>query len=201
MKLLLASYNRGKIQEIQALLADLPLELLLPASLNLLLEVEEDGQTYQENAARKALVFARASGYVSLADDSGLEVDILGGKPGVHSARFSSLPGATDKDRRDLLLQTLQDKPRPWVARFRCVVALAAPSGEVWFSEGVCPGEIIPEERGQGGFGYDPVFFLPELGRTMAELSMEEKNRLSHRARALFAARRVLLDLASNSKG
>lgn len=201
MKLLLASYNRGKIQEIQALLADLPLELLLPSSINLILEVEEDGQTYQENAARKAHAFARASGYLSLADDSGLEVDVLGGKPGVHSARFSPLPGATDKDRRDLLLQTLQDKPRPWIARFRCVVALAAPSGEVWFSEGVCPGEIIPEERGQGGFGYDPVFFLPELGRTMAELSMEEKNRLSHRARALFAAKKILLDLASHSIG
>lgn len=159
------------------------------------MDIVEDGQTYQENAARKALAFALASGYMSLADDSGLEVDVLGGKPGLHSARFSPVPGATDKDRRVLLLQKLQRKPRPWLARFRCVVALASSSGEIWFSEGVCSGEIIPEERGQNGFGYDPIFFLPEPGKTMAELSLEEKNRLSHRARAVLAAKSILQKL------
>lgn len=192
MKLLLASHNRGKLLEIQALLADLQLELVSPMDLGLSLHVLEDGQTYQENAARKALAFAQAAGILSLADDSGLEVDALDGLPGLHSARFSPVPGATDQDRRALLLQKLQGKPQPWRACFRCVVALSSASGEMWFTEGVCPGVIIPEERGQNGFGFDPLFFLPELGKTMAELSMEEKNRLSHRARAVLAARSIL---------
>jgi len=199
MKLLLASYNQGKLHELQALLTDVPVDLISPAFLNLSLDVVEDGLTYQENAARKALAFAQASGYLSLADDSGLEVEALDGQPGLHSARFSPMPGATDRDRRELLLQKVQNKPRPWVARFRCVIALAVPTGELYFSEGVCPGEIIPEERGQNGFGYDPIFLLSALGKTMAELSMEEKNRLSHRARAVLAAKGVLLQLVSNS--
>jgi XTP/dITP diphosphohydrolase len=199
MKLLLASYNQGKLHELQALLADVPVDLISPASLNLSLDVVEDGLTYQENAARKATTFAQAAGYLSLADDSGLEVEALDGQPGLHSARFSPLPGATDRDRRELLLEKVRNKPRPWVARFRCVIALAVPTGELYFSEGVCPGEIIPEERGQNGFGYDPIFLLTALGKTMAELSMDEKNRLSHRARAVAAAKGVLLELASNS--
>jgi XTP/dITP diphosphohydrolase len=200
MKLLLASNNRGKLLEIQALLADLPLELVSPADLGLSLDVTEDGQTYQENAARKALAFARAARILSLADDSGLEVDALDGLPGLHSARFSPVLGATDQDRRRLLLHKLQEKPQPWRARFRCVVALSTASGELWFTEGVCPGVIVPEERGQNGFGYDPVFFLPELGKTMAELSMEEKNWLSHRSRAVLAARSILQKLASTGE-
>jgi XTP/dITP diphosphohydrolase len=199
MKLLLASYNQGKLHELQALLTDVPVDLISPASLNLSLDVVEDGLTYQENAARKALAFAQASGYLSLADDSGLEVDVLDGQPGLHSARFSPIPGATDRDRRTLLLKKVHNKPRPWVARFRCVIALAAPAGKLYFSEGVCPGEIIPKERGQNGFGYDPIFLLPDLGKTMAELSMEEKNRLSHRARAVLAAKGVLRQLVSDS--
>ena len=198
MKLLLASYNRGKLLEIQALLADLHLDLLSPSSLSIQLDIVEDGETYQSNAARKALAFAQVSGLLSLADDSGLEVDALGGQPGLHSRRFSPMPGATDQDRRVLLLQNLQGKQRPWSARFRCVVALASAAGELWFSEGICEGEIIPEERGQNGFGYDPIFLLPELGKTMAELSMGEKNRLSHRARAVLAARDILQTLASD---
>jgi XTP/dITP diphosphohydrolase len=200
MKLLLASYNQGKLDELQALLADVALELISPTSLNLSLEVVEDGLTYQENAAKKALAFAQAAGCLSLADDSGLEVQALDGQPGLHSARFSPIPGATDRDRRILLLQKVQIKPRPWLARFRCVIALASPAGKLFFSEGVCPGEIIPEERGQNGFGYDPIFLLPELEKTMAELGMEEKNRLSHRARAVMAAKNTLRQLASDSK-
>jgi XTP/dITP diphosphohydrolase len=200
MKLLLASYNQGKLDELQALLADVSLELMSPASLNLSLEVVEDGLTYQENAAKKALAFAQAAGYLSMADDSGLEVNALDGQPGLHSARFSPIPGATDRDRRVLLLQKVQNKPRPWLARFKCVIALATPAGKLFFSEGVCHGEIIPEERGQKGFGYDPIFLLPELGKTMSELGMEEKNRLSHRARAVMAAKNTLRQLASDSK-
>jgi XTP/dITP diphosphohydrolase len=199
MKLLLASYNQGKLHELRALLADVSMELISPSALNLTLEVVEDGLTYQENAARKALAFAQAGGYLSLADDSGLEVDALEGQPGLHSRRFSPIPGATDRDRRALLLQKIQSKPRPWGARFKCVIALASPAGKLSFSEGICPGEIIPEERGQNGFGYDPIFLLPELGKTMAELSMEEKNHLSHRARAVLAAKDFLRQLAANS--
>jgi XTP/dITP diphosphohydrolase len=197
MKLLLASNNRGKLLEIRALLADLSLELVSPADLGLSFDVLEDGQTYQENAARKALAFAQTAGLTSLADDSGLEVEALDGLPGLHSARFSPLAGATDADRRRLLLQKLHGKPQPWQARFRCWVAVSTAKGELWFTEGVCPGVIIPEERGQNGFGYDPIFFLPELEKTMAELSLEEKNRLSHRARAVRAARGILQKLLS----
>lgn len=193
--LLLATNNQGKLRELQFILADLPIELLTPADIHLNLEVDEDGSTYAENAAKKALAFARASGLTCLADDSGLEVDALGGAPGLYSARYSSKPGATDADRRRFLLQNLEEKPRPWVARFRATVAIAGPDGSVQIAEGTCPGEIIPEERGSGGFGYDPIFLLPELGLTMAELPEETKNRLSHRARAVQAAKPILMRL------
>ncbi|GER78317.1 MAG: RdgB/HAM1 family non-canonical purine NTP pyrophosphatase [Anaerolineales bacterium] len=195
MKLLLATNNKGKLRELQAILADLPLEILAPADIGLTLEVDEDGLTYAENAAKKAVAFQRASGLVCLADDSGLEVDALGGAPGLRSARYSSKPGATDRDRRMTLLQNLADKPRPWTARFRATMVVAGPDGSVEIAEGICEGEISPEERGSGGFGYDPVFFIPEFGRTMAELPEETKNRLSHRARAAQAARPILARL------
>ena len=166
-----------------------------PSDLGITLEVAEDGQTYAENAARKAAAFAKASGMVALADDSGLEVDALGGQPGLHSHRFTHLPNATDADRRKYLLEQLGDKPRPWTARFRATVAVARPSGEIKLAEGECEGEIIPDERGTNGFGYDPIFFIPELGRTMAELAMDEKNRLSHRARAIRNAIPILKEV------
>ena len=196
MKLLIATNNRGKVRELRELLRGLPLELVTPQEMGLELEVEEDGQTYAENASKKALAFARASGLLSLADDSGLEVEALGGAPGLHSARYSPKPGAGDAERRALLLQTLKDSgvPRPWRAEFHATIAVATPKGEVRLAEGRCPGEIIPEERGTGGFGYDPIFLLPELGLTMSELAMEQKNRLSHRARAVLAARPALED-------
>jgi XTP/dITP diphosphohydrolase len=192
-QLLVATNNRGKVIEIQALLADIGCELLTPSQVNLALDVEEDGVTYAENATKKAVAFARASGLVSLADDSGLEVDALDGAPGLYSARYSLKPGASDADRRAYLLQNLRGKPRPWTARFRATIAVATPRGDVELAEGLCPGEIIPEERGTGGFGYDPIFLLQEMGLTMAELSMDEKNRLSHRARAVQAARQILM--------
>jgi len=191
-KLLLASSNPGKLNEIHALLDDLGIALVTPDDLMISLEVEEDGATYAENASRKALAFARLSGLLTLADDSGLEVDALNGMPGLHSARFSPLPRATDKDRRSYLLDKLKGYSQPWSASFLCTIALATPAGEVQFAEGVCQGEIIPTERGQAGFGYDPIFLIPELGKTMAELTMEEKNRLSHRSRAVQAMRPLL---------
>ncbi len=184
-RLLIATNNKGKLEEIRALLKDPAIQLLIPADLGLDLHVVEDGHTYAENAGKKAVAFAQASGLVSLADDSGLEVDALDGAPGLYSARYAPKPGATDADRRAYLLKNLKGRPRPWKARFHATVAVAVPDGEVRFAEGECRGEIIPEERGSGGFGYDPIFFIPDLGLTMAELGMEEKNRLSHRARAV----------------
>jgi XTP/dITP diphosphohydrolase len=183
--LLIATNNIGKVDEIKALLESLNLTLIIPADLGLTLDVVEDGQTYAENAARKALAFAQASRMVAIGDDSGLEVDALGGQPGLRSHRFASNSNASDADRRKYLLERLDDIPRPWTARFRATIAIAVPSGEVKMATGECEGEIIPEERGSNGFGYDPIFFIPEIGRTMAELEMDEKNRLSHRARAI----------------
>jgi len=193
--MLIATNNKGKVDEIKALLNGLGLTLFTPDDLRLTLEVSEDGQTYAENASKKALFFARASGMIALGDDSGLEVDALGGQPGLHSHRFSPTPNATDLDRRKYLLDQLSGKPRPWTARFRATVAIALPTGEVKLAEGFCEGEIVPEERGTNGFGYDPVFYIPELRHTMAELEMEEKNRLSHRARAVQNAIPILIKL------
>ncbi len=189
-KLLIASTNPGKLLEIQDLLPGF--ELLLPQNLGLTLTVDETGSTYAENAALKARAYCQASGLPALADDSGLEVDCLNGAPGLHSARYAARPGAGDADRRALLLRNLAGCPRPWRAHFHCTVAVAIPGGQVFFADGDCPGEIIPEERGNNGFGYDPIFLLPELGLTMAELSRAQKNELSHRARAVKAALPVI---------
>ena len=191
-KLLIATNNKGKVKEFQELLKDLGIELITPADIHLDLEVEEDGTTYAENAARKAIAFARASGLVSLADDSGLEVDALNGAPGLYSARYLPKIGASDADRRAYLLENLRDKPRPWKAHFHATIAIATSEKNVQIVEGNCYGEVIPEERGSGGFGYDPIFLFPQLGRTMAELEVDEKNRLSHRAKAVMNAIPIL---------
>jgi XTP/dITP diphosphohydrolase len=197
-KLLIATNNQGKTREIQAILQDRDLELVTPSDIGLELEVEEDGRTYAENATKKALAFSSASGLTALADDSGLEVDALDGAPGLHSARYAALPNATDADQRAILLLNLSRRPRPWKARFRATVAIASPGRGVQVVEGVCPGEIIPEERGQGGFGYDPIFRVEGLEKTMAELGMDEKNRLSHRGRAVRKAIPILNELFKN---
>ncbi len=195
-RLLLATNNPGKVRELRRLLQPLTrVEILTPADLGLHLEVEEHGQTYAENALLKAHAFAQASGLVALGDDSGLEVDALDGRPGVYSNRFAPIPNASEADRRRYLLDLLQDKPRPWTARFRAVLAIALPEGGSFLATGVCEGEIIPQERGEHGFGYDPIFLLATLGRTMAELTLEEKNRLSHRARAAQEAIPILKGL------
>jgi len=193
-RLLIATNNKGKVKEIKAILQNLEIELILPADIGLELDVEEDGQTYAENATKKALAFSHASGLTSLADDSGLEVDALGGAPGLHSARYAPLPNATDADRRATLLKNLNGKPRPWTARFRATVAVASPERGVKLAEGICPGAIVPNERGEGGFGYDPIFLLEDLNKTMAELEMDEKNCLSHRGQALCKAIPILLE-------
>lgn len=198
-KLLLATHNKGKRQEIEALLEGMSIEFITPDQLNLGIDVEEDGQTYKENVTKKVLTYAKVAakvaGLLTLADDSGLEVDVLDGQPGLHSARFSKKPDATDADRRAYLLDQLAHHSRPWTARFRCVVALHDPESGLYYSEGTCPGVIMPEERGDYGFGYDPIFLIESLDRTMAELTMDEKNKLSHRARAILAIKPKLTDL------
>jgi XTP/dITP diphosphohydrolase len=194
-RLLIATNNKGKVAEIKALLDKSGISLLTPAELGLVLDIPEDGETYAENASKKAVAFSQASGLVALGDDSGLEVDALGGRPGLHSRRFGPLPDATDADRRKYLLEKLQGLPRPWVARFLATVAVALPTGEVRLAIGQCEGEIIPEERGMNGFGYDPIFFIPKLDCTMAELEMKEKNRMSHRGLAVQNALPILIEI------
>jgi XTP/dITP diphosphohydrolase len=200
-RLLAATNNRGKLSEILSLLDGLPMEIITPDKMGLSLEVAETGNNYEENASLKAIAFMQASGLVALADDSGLEVDALDGLPGIRSARFLPLPNASDADRRTYLLNLLKPYPRPWTAHFHCTVAIATPDEQIYFAQGDCPGEIIPFERGTNGFGYDPIFFIPEVGMTMAELSMSKKNILSHRALALKAAIPILLELLGKPSG
>jgi XTP/dITP diphosphohydrolase len=191
-RLLIATHNRGKLREYAALFAGLPFTLVTPDDLGLDLSVVESGDTYADNARLKAVAYAQASGLLALADDSGLEVDALDGAPGVRSARYAL---GEDADRVTALLRALAQAGVPEgkrAARFRCVIVLAAPDGRSWVTEGACAGQIIHTPRGSGGFGYDPVFYLPSHGRTMAELDPEEKNRISHRARAAQKMRPIL---------
>lgn len=197
MKLLVATHNPGKAGEFQALLATLEARLCFPPEMDLQIDVPEDGDTFADNARQKAQAYARASNLLTLADDSGLEVDALGGAPGIYSARYAS---GQDTDRVAVLLAQLRGVP--WerrTARFRCVVVIVTPTGELYDAEGVCEGLIAFEPVGRGGFGYDPVFYLPEYNCTMAELPQGEKNHISHRARAVEAAlptlRRLLAHL------
>jgi len=188
-KLLVATSNRGKLAELRRMLADLPVEVLgLRDVFEQPPEIVEDNATFEENALHKAKVVAEASGLLTLADDSGLEVDALSGRPGVHSARFAG-PAATDAENNRALLEALAACEPPFPARFRCVLALVDPAemDAPVLTSGVCEGRITTEPRGLEGFGYDPLFVVEGLDRTMAELPPETKNQLSHRARALRA--------------
>jgi XTP/dITP diphosphohydrolase len=187
--LVIATKNPGKVREFRALLSDLPLELRGAEEMP---EVEETGTTFAANAELKARAAAAWAGGWALADDSGLEVDALGGAPGVHSNRFAG-PGTDETQRNQRLVQLLEGvPPERRTARYRAVIAVAAPDGRVWLSEGACEGLIIDTPRGEHGFGYDPHFYLPEYGMTMAELDPAVKNRISHRGRALAEARKIL---------
>lgn len=194
MKILIGTNNAHKAQEIRDMLPGI--EIVRPADIGLELDVEENGRNFEENAKIKAKAFADASGMVTLADDSGLEVDCLKGKPGIYSARYCPKPGATDADRRQYLLENIRKRgaERPWKARFVCEIAVVFPEeNRTLMSRGTCEGEIIPEERGSSGFGYDPIFFKPDKGMTLAEMTEEQKNAVSHRGNAIAKIKPFLM--------
>ena len=198
-RIVLASTNRHKIDEFRALLADVPCELIGPDDLGLTIEVEETGTTFHENAVLKAIAYAEAANLPALADDSGLEIDALGGEPGVYSARWAGV-GTSYEDRFRILFERLasvSDERR--TARYRCVIAVAqpAPHGLYTVVDGTLEGRIAREARGSGGFGYDPIFYVPEKGRTVGEMTPSEKHAISHRGRAAAAVREPLLHLLS----
>lgn len=209
--ILIATTNHGKAAEMKALFdeyAHHPFRLITPDAAGIDLDVAEDGRSYRENAVKKAREYNRASGMITLADDTGLEVEALDGRPGLYSARYTgiinrnAIPALklSDGDRRSALLEELKAYPRPWKARFYCAVAIAAEDGSAHVTEGICTGEIIPEERGEFGFGYDPIFQLDDpayMGLTMSELNMEQKNRISHRAAAVRQAIELLEKMIS----
>lgn len=191
-KLLLATNNPAKAQEYRLLLQGLPFHLTTPAEEGIELQVRETGKTLEGNATIKAKAYATQGNLLTLADDSGLEVAALGGEPGALSARYAG-EGVSDSERIEYLLAKL--RLIPWEERaacFRCVIAIAMPDGKIELCQGECRGTIAFEPKGDEGFGYDPIFYLPELGKTMAELSIEEKNEISHRGRAARKAHQIL---------
>ena len=186
--LVIASRNEHKVEELRQLLKGLAIDVLSLKDFPDAPEVEEDGNTFEANALKKARTIAQHTNHTVLADDSGLEVDVLGGQPGVHSARFAGEYASDEENNRKLigLLEGVSAKDR--TARFRCVIALVNPSGHERLVEGVCSGLIIDKPQGSGGFGYDPLFMVPDTGMTFAQLSSDEKNRISHRGKALQEA-------------
>ena len=197
MQVIVATANAGKFQEIVTILSDLRISFLPLASIHGYTPPVEVGVTYAENAAAKAAAVAEFSGCWALADDSGLEVDALGGQPGLYSSRYLGST-ATDRERNQRILELLQGMPHPRRnARFQCAVAVAGPGGELTLAHGSCDGMIAEAPSGDGGFGYDPIFIVPEFASTMASLPPEVKNRVSHRARALNDIKPLLQRLAS----
>ncbi|MGH2487076.1 MAG: RdgB/HAM1 family non-canonical purine NTP pyrophosphatase [Ktedonobacterales bacterium] len=196
-QLVIATTNRHKLEEFREIYADLPYQLLSLATLGVKIEVEETGTTFAANAVLKALACAEATGLLTLADDSGLEIDALGGEPGVYSARWAGVE-TPYPERFRLLNDRLGATPdEERTARYRCAIAIArpAPRGLYDVVEGTFEGRIAREARGSGGFGYDPIFFVPERGVTVGEMTAEEKHTMSHRARAANAARPALAHL------
>ncbi len=195
MPIVVATRNPGKLDEIRQILGP-GVHLTSLQEFPDIPDVVEDGDSYEANACKKAIAVARATGRATIADDSGLEVDALGGAPGVRSSRFSG-EHATDADNNVKLLGLLEDKQKR-TARFRCVIAIATPEGTVRTVQGECSGLILEAPRGSGGFGYDPLFLVPEENQTFAELPPQEKHLISHRGRALRAARPLILQIASS---
>lgn len=186
MKVVLASQNQHKLAEIQAIVAKYGIELVLQSELGLHIDVEETGSSFEENSLLKAKAVAEATGLPAIADDSGLCVDVLGGAPGIYSARYGAPDCVTDRDRLNHLLQNMRGvRSEERTARFVCVITLLRPDGSSLVARGTCEGLITFEPRGEDGFGYDPVFYVPSMGCTFAQMGAEYKNRISHRANAL----------------
>ena len=185
--ILIATKNRGKLREVQDILAGLPVVWATLDQIPDLPDAVEDADTFAGNAERKAMHYARLTGLWTLADDSGLEVDALGGAPGVYSARYAGRQGKDAANNAKLIVKLAGVPPEQRTARFRCAVALAGPEGILATACGTFEGLIVDDPRGTNGFGYDPHFFVPELGMTAAQLPPEQKNRISHRAQALAA--------------
>lgn len=183
MKFVLASHNKKKLAELQSILGELGVEIVLQSDIGLDLEPEENGTTFAENSLIKAKAVMEASGLPAIADDSGLCVDKLGGGPGVYSARYGG-PGLTDQQKNALLLNAMQGQ-FPRSCHFTCAITCCFPNGDVLTAEGQCHGTVAFTPMGTDGFGYDPIFFLPKLKKTFAQLTAEEKNALSHRGNAL----------------
>ena len=191
-KILFATENEGKMKEIRQILGDMDVEIQSLKEAGIHGDIEENGETFEENAAIKAREIARLTDAIVLADDSGLEVDYLGKEPGVHSARYMGYD-TSYRIKNQSILDRLQGVPEEQrTARFVCVIAAALPGGGLLYSRGTIEGIIGYEERGDGGFGYDPIFFLPEYGCSTAELPMEKKNELSHRGKALRQMKKML---------
>lgn len=188
MRVVMASNNPHKLEELRAILSGYGIEVLSQREAGVQTEPEETGETFEENALIKAQTVMRACGMAALADDSGLMVDALGGAPGVHSARYGGTACKNDADRIDLLLKKLEQVPQEQrTAKFVSVITMVMPEGGRVVARGECPGRILSARRGDSGFGYDPVFYVDAAGCTFAQMTPEEKNRVSHRAKALQA--------------
>jgi len=185
-KLVVATKNKGKIAEIKEVLKHMPFEVLSMGDMGITMDVVEDGKTFEENSLKKAVEICRISNTIVIADDSGIEVDYLNGAPGIYSARFGG-PDATDEDRNAKLLDMMKGVPfEKRTARYVCAIAVAFPDGRTFVVKDTCEGYVDTEGKGNNGFGYDPIFFIPEYSKSMAELSMDIKNKISHRAKALI---------------
>lgn len=190
MQLVLATQNKGKLREVKEILSDF--EIVSTSDLNIFDDIEETGTTFEENAYIKAKYIAEKTGKITIADDSGLEVDYLGGEPGIYSARFAG-EDATDEDRNKKLISLLKDVPfEKRTARYVCSIAIVYPDGEHYTFTETCEGYIIDEAQGDGGFGYDPHFYFEDFKTTLANVSLEEKNKVSHRSKALMKLKEFL---------
>ncbi len=200
MKLVLATQNQHKIEEITQILKHPELELLSLADFSLAPDIKEDGNSFKENAYLKAHQVAQLTGEIAMADDSGLVVDALDGAPGIYSARYAG-ENATDMDNNQLLLKQMAEiSVNKRQAHFYCVIAIVKPDGESFFAEGKCEGLIATSPKGEHGFGYDPLFIIPQYDKTFAELGPTIKNQISHRSKALSGAREIILSLLSYSQ-
>ena len=195
MRVVLASQNRHKLAEIQAILAQYDMELVLQSDLGIHVDVDETGTSFEENSELKARAVVEATGLPAIADDSGLCVDVLDGAPGIYSARYGAPDCVTDRDRLNYLLKNMRGvRSEERTARFVCVITLLYPDGRKLVARGTCEGMIAFEPRGDDGFGYDPVFYIPSQGCTFAQMGAERKNRISHRANALLRLEQMLED-------